>query len=280
MIRIVTDTTSCIPIEMMQAMGIDFVPQFITFGSHSYNDVNEISTEEFLNKLRASKQLPGTSAPPPSLYYPIFEKILAAGDQALVLAPTAELSGTFRSATLAAEEFDKSRIEIIDTRTIVGNLGSMVIKAHEWANAGMNLEEIKMRILDLSARDATYFLVPTMEYLHKGGRIGNAAKMFGTILQIVPILTLNEGKIDVYEKVRSLKQAIRTLVDLNVEICNDNPDASLTLGQCDSDLLVEQISEQFKERLNMENIPGYTAAPAIVVHTGPGLAVTSCFRKA
>lgn len=279
MIKIIADTTCCIPVERLQELGIDFVPQIITFGDKSYRDDFELSTETFLEKLRESKNLPGTAAPPPALYNTIYERILNAGDIALVLAPSAKLSGTFRSATVAAADFNSDRIYIIDTKTVAGNLGTLVLKAKEWAEQGMSISDLIERVQDMAARDQTYFLVPTMEYLHKGGRIGGAAKLIGTLLQIIPILTLRDGGIEVYDKVRSIKQATSNLVELNVSICENNPEAYLTIGQCDSQVLFDKISSRLKDRLELDEIPSFIAPPAIVVHAGPGLVVTSCFSR-
>ena len=279
MIKIIADTTCCIPVEKLKELGVDFVPQIITFGDVSYRDDNELSTSAFLEKLSVAKNLPGTAAPPPALYNPIYERILNDGDIALVLAPSAKLSGTFRSATVAADEYNSDRIYIIDTKTIAGNLGTIVLKAKVWADQGISISELIERIEDLSARDQTYFLVPTMEYLHKGGRIGGAAKLIGTLLQIVPILTLRDGGIEVYDKVRSLKQATSNLVELNTSICENNPEAYLTIGQGDSQLLLDKISNQLQDRLELAEIPSYIAPPSIIVHAGPGLVATSCFSR-
>ena len=279
MIKIIADTTCSIPVEKLKALGVDFVPQIITFGDVSYRDDYELSTSAFLEKLSVAKNLPGTAAPPPALYNPIYERILNDGDIALVLAPSAKLSGTFRSATVAADEYNSDRIYIIDTKTIAGNLGTIVLKAKVWADQGISISELIERIEDLSARDQTYFLVPTMEYLHKGGRIGGAAKLIGTLLQIVPILTLRDGGIEVYDKVRSLKQATSNLVELNTSICENNPEAYLTIGQGDSQLLLDKISNQLQDRLELAEIPSYIAPPAIIVHAGPGLVATSCFSR-
>lgn len=279
MIKIIADTTCCIPVEKLQELGIDFLPQIITFENKSYRDDFELSMEAFLEKLRASKNLPGTAAPPPALYNAIYERILNAGDIALVLAPSAKLSGTFRSATVAAEEFNSDRIYIIDTQTIAGNLGTLVLKAKEWVEKGMSISELIEHVEELAARDQTYFLVPTMEYLHKGGRIGGASKLIGTLLQIVPILTLRDGGIEVYDKVRSIKQATSNLVELNASICENNPDAHLTIGQGDSQELLDKVSSQLQDLLKLDEVPSYIAPPAIVVHAGPGLVVTSCFSR-
>ena len=279
MIKIIADTTCCLPVQKMQKLGIEFVPQIITFDKISYRDDYELSIEEFLEKLRNSKNLPGTAAPPPAMYTPIYRRILENGDSALVITPSSKVSGTFRSATIAADEFKTDRIQIIETNTIAGNLGSIVLKAREWAEQGMEMELLCERVRDLAARERTFFLVPTLEYLHKGGRIGGAAKLIGTLLQIVPILTLKDGQVEVYEKVRSMKQAINVLVELNVNICENNPEAYLTMGHCDSQELFDRISNQLRDRLGHEEIPALSAPPAIIVHAGPGLVVTSCFTK-
>ncbi len=279
MIKIVADTTCGLPVSVMQKMQIDFVPQIVTFNHHSFRDDFELSTEEFLIKLRTSEQLPGTAAPPPAMYQPIFERILKNGDTALVIAPSSKLSGTYRSALIAAQEFQSDQIHIIDTKTIGCNLGTLVQKANQWADEGMQIQELIAKVKDLASRDQTYFLVPTLEYLHKGGRIGGATKLIGSILQIIPILTLRDGQVEPYDKVRSLKQAIRAIIELNVSMSENNPEAYLTIGQCDSQSLVDQISEPLKLRLGLSEIPVYTAPPAIVVHVGPGLVVTSGFSK-
>jgi len=279
MIKIIADTTCCLPVQRMQKLGIEFVPQIITFDKISYRDDYELSIEEFLEKLRNSKNLPGTAAPPPAMYTPIYRRILENGDSALVITPSSKVSGTFRSATIAADEFKTDRIQIIETNTIAGNLGSIVLKAREWAEQGMEMELLCEHVRDLAARERTFFLVPTLEYLHKGGRIGGAAKLIGTLLQIVPILTLKDGQVEVYEKVRSMKQAINVLVELNVNICENNPEAYLTMGHCDSQELFDRISNQLRDRLGHAEIPSLSAPPAIIVHAGPGLVVTSCFTK-
>ena len=279
MIKIVADTTCSLPVSLMQKMQIDFVPQIVNFNHHSFRDDFELSTEEFLRKLRASEQLPGTAAPPPAMYQPIFERILKNGDTALVIAPSSKVSGTYRSALIASQEFQSDQIHIIDTKTIGCNLGTLVQCASKWANQGLPIDELLEKVKDLASRDQTYFLVPTLEYLHKGGRIGGATKLIGSILQIIPILTLRDGQVEPYDKVRSLKQAIRAMVELNVSMSENNPEAYLTIGQCDSQSLVDQISEPLKLRLGLSEIPVFTAPPAIIVHVGPGLVVPSVFSK-
>jgi len=162
MIQIVADTTCGIPLEQLKAEGIHVLPQIITFGDASYRDDIEIDTETFLSKLTAAKQLPGTAAPPPALYGPIFKSILDAGDTALVITPSLKVSGTYRSALIAAEEFQSGQIHVVDTGTIAGGLGSLVLQAKRWAQEGMDIETLKSRLSAMAAREKVFFVVDTL----------------------------------------------------------------------------------------------------------------------
>ena len=277
MIKIIADTTCGLPLDILKQAGIETLPQFITFGNETFRDDTEMTTESFLEKLRASKTLPGTAAPPPALYSPIFDQILAAGDTALVITPSAKVSGTYRSAMVAASEFQTDHIHILDSNTVAGGLGSLVLAAKKWLDAGLTIEELKENILEMASRERLFFMVPTLEYLHKGGRIGGASKLFGTLLQIVPILTVKNGQVEPFEKVRTLKQAVRLIIDLNAEFCKDNPEPYLTVSQCDSEPLLTQVTQELTAATGIQDIPKYTVPPAIVVHAGPGLIETSCF---
>ena len=277
MIKIIADTTCRLPLDDIKNVGIETRPQFITFGTETSRDDTEINTEGFLEKLRASKTLPGTAAPPPALYTPIYEAILAAGDTALVLTPSSKVSGTFRSATVAAGDFQTDQIHIIDSKTVAGGLGSLVLAAKNWADAGLTIDELKENVIEMASRERLFFLVPTLEYLHKGGRIGGASKLFGTLLQIVPILTVKDGQVEPFDKVRTVKQAVRTIVDLTAGYCKDNPEAYLTVSECDSEPLLTQVIQELTAATGIQDIPRHTVPPAIVVHGGPGLIEISCF---
>jgi DegV family protein with EDD domain len=279
MIRIITDTTCSIPVENLKRQGIYFLPQIITFGAESFEDDYQISSSYFLERLKASADLPGTAAPPPALYQPIFEEILDAGDTALILTPSNFLSGTFRSASLAKEEFASDKIFILDTFTVGSGFGQLVLHAKEMADAGSTMAEIMAEISALSQREQLYFLVNTLEYLHKGGRIGNASKLIGSLLQIKPVLTLKDGQIQPFEKVRTFKQAIKLIEDLNCEILADNPDGMPSIAHADNMDEASGLAIRLQSRLKIPEIPIYNAPPAIIVHTGPGLIETSCFRK-
>lgn len=277
MIKIIADTTCGIPVATLKAAGIEVLPQIITFGNDSYRDDTELDTATFLSKLRKAKELPKTAAPPHSLYTPIYEKILNAGDSALVITPSAEVSGTYRSAMIAAKEFDTDRIQIVDTRTIAGGLGSIVLQAQKWSNEGIGMEELVGKVQSMLKREYAFFIVPTLDYLLKGGRIGGAAKLVGTLLKIVPILTIDDGKVATFEKVRTLRQAKKRFINLIVEACKNNPDPHLSISHCDNIKGARELKSAVEKQLRIKDIPIYLVPPAIVVHAGPDLLSMSCF---
>ena len=180
----------------------------------AYRDDFEIDHPTFLKKLQASAALPKTAAPPPVLYNPIFQKETEAGNSILVICPSAELSGTVRSAELAAQEFPGADIEIVDTRLIGSGLGSVIRCAVDWAKQGLTNQQIAEKVVEMAGREHVYFLVDTLEYLKKGGRIGNAQALLGSIVQVKPILTVKNGKAETFDKQRTKIKALARIKEL------------------------------------------------------------------
>ena len=129
MVKIVTDTTAGLPRELTERLGIPVLPQIVIFGEESYRDDTELDTATFLKKLKASSTLPKTAAPPPALYNPIYKKLIANGDSVIVMAPSAKVSGTVRSAQVAAQDFPKADVRVVDTQVIAGNFATLVLLA-------------------------------------------------------------------------------------------------------------------------------------------------------
>ncbi len=125
MVKIITDTTSGLPRHLAEEYDIPILPQIIIFGEEAYRDDTELDTPTFLEKLRAAPDLSKTAAPPPDLYIPLFERLVAEGHTIICLHPSAELSGTVRSATVAARDFPDADIRVVDTRTVAGPLAAM-----------------------------------------------------------------------------------------------------------------------------------------------------------
>lgn len=280
MVQIIADTLSSIPVSTAKELGIPFLPQIVIFGNDSYRDDTEMDSGMFLQKLRASSQLPKTAAPPPDLYHPYYEQLKRDKNSAIVIAPSAGLSGTVRSAEVSALDYPDVDIRVLDTKSIAGGLGELVLIADKYAKEGMDADTLFQKITDLSSRSRTYFLVDTLEYLYKGGRIGGASALFGSILQVKPILTLVDGKTEPAEKQRTKKKALERIVELVSEECPKSADAHLCISQEGAPREeIDYLVENFKKLLGISDIHLYSLPPAILTHAGPGAIAISYIRK-
>lgn len=277
MITIVADTLSCLTLSEAQQLGIPFLPQIIIIGDETYRDDTEIDSKTFLKKLQTSPVLPKTAAPPPNLYHPIYEKYATPGNTVIVICPSAILSGTVRGATVAKNDFPDADIRVIDTLTIASGMGSIVHKAHEWNLQGLSADQIVANIEEMASRWKVYFLVDTLEYLHKGGRIGSASAVVGSLLQVKPILTVHDGKIDMAEKQRTKHRAMARLRELVYSECPHNEDACLTVMHAGAEEEAQKLSEEFKAEIGLSEVPVKEVPPAVVVHAGPGVLAVSFF---
>jgi DegV family protein with EDD domain len=280
MVKIIADTLSCLSMEKAKELGVPFIPQIIEFGEQSYRDDTEMDSDTFLKKLRASTTLPKTSAPPPALYGPYFKRFSEEGHTILVICPSGQVSGTVRSAQVAAQDFPNADIRVIDTKSVGAGLGTLVESAVAWANQGDDADTIQRKVLEMAGREKIYFVVDTLEYLQRGGRIGKAKALFGSILQVKPILALRNGQTEPVESQRTKRKAMARICELVVSDCPKGSDSHLRLMQGDAMQDAQALSEEFKKSLNIQNIPIYFLPPAILVHAGPGAIGISYFTEA
>jgi DegV family protein with EDD domain len=269
MVKIVADTTCGLPRELLAQRGIPLIPQVVIFGDKGYHDDAEMDTAAFLQRLKASPTLPKTSAPEPTLYHPIFRQAAENGDSVVVVAPTGKASGTVRSAQTAAQDFPDADVHIVDTQTISCNLGSLVLVADDMAKAGKSADEVVAKLNDMIPRGRLYFLVDTLEYLAKGGRIGGAKKLLAELLEIKPILQVKNGQVESFEQQRTRKRAIARLVEVVVESCPGGDESHLCVLQVQAEAEAAVLVEELKSKVNVQHIPIYELPPAIVVHSGP-----------
>ena len=266
---IVADTTCGLPLDLLEQRGIPVIPQVVMFGEESYHDDKNFDTTVFLQKLKASPTLPKTAAPEPPLYYPIFEEAKKMGESVVVVAPTGKASGTVRSAQTAAAEFPGLDVRVVDTLTISCNLASLVLVADDMAKAGASADDVVSRLEDMIPRGRLYFLVDTLEYLAKGGRIGGAKKLLAELLEIKPILQVKDGQVESFEQQRTKKRALARLVEVVTEQCKGGEDAHLCVLQVEAEKEAEALVQELKSKVPVAEIPIYRLPPAIVVHAGP-----------
>lgn len=277
MVRIISDTTAVLPQNIAQKYNIGVAPQIIIFGDEEYREMEELSYVDFMQKLKSSPVLPRTSAPAPSDLEALYRPIVTAGDAILSIHPSSELSGTVRSASIAARSFPGADIRIIDTRTIAGPLARIVEAAAQWAAAGLDADAIEARVRDLMARQRIYFLVDTLEYLQKGGRIGGAAAFVGSILQLKPILTLEDGRVEPVERQRTMKKAFLRLKQIILAQSARGAEARLTVMHSEAPEIAQRLAAELSAELGTDDVLMMNLAPAIVTHAGPGAIAAGFF---
>jgi DegV family protein with EDD domain len=278
MIKIIADTTACLPAAVQEEFQIPVVPQLIHFGEDSYTEGIDIETDSFLSLLKSSSALPKTSAPPPELFREIFQKYGSADNTLICIHPSTDLSGTVRSAETARIDFPDLDIRIIDTRLVASPLGTVVHQAALSAAAGSSADAICQQIRELSQRCRLYFLVATLDYLARGGRIGGASALVGNALQIKPILTLLDGKVEQFAKERTFKRALEHLKSLCLEGYPANGLGYLSIMHAGTSDLAQELSSFFVERLGTDPPIISYLPPAIITHAGPGSIAVGFFR--
>ena len=279
MIRVFGDTTSGLTLDQAKEFGIEYLPQLVIFGEQTYRDDTEIDSKTFVRKLKESAELPKTAAPPPSLYTAIYQDMVKKGDQGIVICPSSLLSGTVRSATTALEDFPELDVRIIDSKMIGSNQAVLLRCAKKWADEGKSLDEIESLVFEKMSHSKIYALVDTLEYLYKGGRIGGASKFLGDILQIKPILSVVDGRVEAFEKQRTKKKALSRIIEIVEEECKDYKNGDFSFGTISDNPDIPFLKNEFKTHFGAEEVPLFNLPPAIMVHAGPGTIIVSFFTE-
>lgn len=270
MVKIIADTTSCLPAPVRNQFQIPIVPQLIHFGEDSYTEGIDIDTDTFLDLLQESDNLPKTSAPPPELFREIFNNFKGTDHSLICIHPSTDLSGTVRSAETARIDFPDLDIRIIDTRLVASPLGTVVHQAAIMAANGQTAESISAAVEDLSKRCKMYFVVSTLDYLARGGRIGGASALVGNALQIKPILKLVDGRVEQHAKERTFKRALHHLKSLVLENFPGDGEGFMSIMHAGTPDLAQDLSGFFCEGLGISPPLISYLPPAIITHAGPG----------
>lgn len=213
-IKIVTDSTADLPVTLVNEYNICVVPLKVIFEDEIYREGIDITTGQFYEKLAAAKQLPKTSQPAPGEFEQVYKELTSDGSTVLSIHLSAELSGTYQSALLARNSLPDKDIRVIDSKQVSMALGMLVITAAKAVRDKKNADEIVDIVLNLAKKVKTFFIVETLENLQKGGRIGKAAALLGNILNIKPVLTIEDGIVVPFEKVRGKGKALERIINI------------------------------------------------------------------
>jgi DegV family protein with EDD domain len=271
---IVTDSTSDIPEEIAKEHDIYVIPLRLQFGDESFLDGVEISAKEFYERLDQAKQLPTTSQPSPADYIRVYEQIQQdhPGASILSIHISSGLSGTYQSALIAKSMMEEDvDITIVDSLSASYGFGLFVVHAARLAREGMAVGDIVEAIVQLRKERKLYFLVDTLEYLQKGGRIGKAAALFGTLLNIKPILSIDEeGIIYAVEKVRGRNKAVARMIELFQQDLGNIEKINVAVGHTANPATAESFLSELSGHFKLEEVVLTNIGPAVGSHVGSG----------
>jgi DegV family protein with EDD domain len=268
-IAIVTDSSAYLPADLVARYGIHVMPLKVAFGQTVYRDCIDITEEEFYRKLAQAKELPITSQPSAGEFLALYQEMAREAQGILSVHISGALSGTYNSALAAREMLPDVPIEVVDSRSTSMGLGFLVLAAAQAAEEGKSLAEIATLTRDLVPRLNVIFVLDTLKYLQKGGRIGGAQALMGSMLAIKPLLHLYEGRVEPLEKVRSKGKAVERLVEVMAERLQGRP-AHVAILHSAIPQEAEALRAQITARFTCCELLFSGVSPVIGTHTGPG----------
>jgi DegV family protein with EDD domain len=278
-IAIITDSTAYLPENLVAEYGIHVLPLKVIWGEESLDDNVDITPAEFYNRLSQSQDMPTTSQVTVGEFKTLFEKLHAEGKEILTIVLSSGISGTLDSAEMAKVEVPDAKIALVDSKTTIGAMAFIVLAAARAACDGASLEECVAVIEEAKANSGVVFAVDTLEFLHRGGRIGGARKLLGTVLNIKPILTLNDGKVDSLEQARTRGKSLNRLVEIVAERVRGKSNLRLGVSHANVPQDAEKMLETVSARLNPDEVMISELSPVIGTHTGPGTIALAYFYE-
>jgi len=273
-VMVVTDSTSYVPLELLKGHPVQFVPLQVIWGQTTYRDGVDIQPDEFYSRLGQDPVNPSTSQPTPEEFKKVYASLIEEGYDILSMHISSKLSGTLDSAYQAKKAFPGAKITIVDSLTTSMALGFQVMAASRMAKMGATLDECKVVAEKAVQHTGLFFTPSTLEFLRRGGRIGNAAAFLGTVLNLKPILQIKDGLIEPVEKVRTLNKAIDRILDLvEDQISQSRGTVHLAAIQAGviqkGDALLEKALKRFSSSLVSDAVVA-GISPVIGTHVGPG----------
>lgn len=266
-VKVVTDSASDIPAELAEGLGISVVPCTVFFGAEAFKDGVEITKEEFFNRLTTGNIMPTTTQPSVGDFLDVYRPLAEAGHDIVSVHVSGKLSGTVNSARLAAGELPDTTVEIVDTELASMGAALAAKAAADAVSGGADAAGAAEAARNAAANTEVYFVPETLEYLKRGGRIGGAQALLGSLLSMKPILALVDGEVHPQEKVRTKAKAVQRMRNIGAEKAPYREAA-----------VIHRVSDEEAEAM-AEHLAQFTANPVIRApvgasvgaHTGPGV---------
>ena len=268
-----TDSIADVPREFVETLDITVVPCNIHFGQETFRDGIDLTSEEFYTRLKQAKSLPTTSQPSVGVFRETYQRLGQLTKDIVSLHVPAALSGVYNSAAMAAKMLPELRIRVIDSTNISMALGWLTIIAARAAKAGQTLDEIEQLVLETIPRLRLVAVVDTLEYAERGGRIGKATALVGTLLRVKPILEVRDSQVLPVENVRTHRRAIQRLIEIAESMA---PFQELAVVHTNDADLAQQVRETLGRLHPVERIPISEVGPVLGAHVGPGAVGVAC----
>lgn len=272
-IAIVTDSTAYFTESERELCTPTIVPLTISIGDKHFKEGTTFSNDEFYGFIRRSDEFPASSQPAVGEFAVVYRKLLESYDEIISIHLSGGLSGTIQAARTASEIVDnQNRITVIDSLSAAQGITEMVIQASKMAQEGSSSSEICKRIDYMIKHTQIYFLIDTLDYLHKGGRIGGASALFGNLLQIKPILFVKNGKVEILEKIRTEKKAVQYFIELIANTIGETDGKLLRVNICHADnyLKAVELKDLMAQKMPGQKVDIGELGPVIGMHVGPG----------
>lgn len=276
-IAVVVDSTSDLPARIATLPSVRVVPLRINWGEHAYRDRLDISTSEFYERLRSATTMPSTAAPPPADFEHVYEELLATYAGVVSVHLPESLSGTYSSAVGAAKRVSPERIQVVEGGHCSLGLGWLAERAHDVGEATGDLAAAAAAARAMVARVRLLVTLDTLEFLQRGGRIGRVAALAGALLNVKPLLQIDNGQVLPLERVRSRGNALRRLRELTVEL---GAMERLAVCQGDAQDAADELAGALALAFPDISIERGEISPVVGVHGGPGVVAVACLLAA
>ncbi len=271
---VVTDSTSTIPTQLLNGHPVKVLPLQVIWDHKVYQDGVDIHPKDFYERLSTAKVMPSTSQTTPEEFKAAYASLLEQGYDILSIHISSKLSGTLDSAIQAKKAFPGAKIELVDSLSTSMALGFQVLSAARMASIGSSLEDCKSVALEALNHTGVYFALNTLEFLHRGGRIGGAAAFMGTMLNLKPLLELRDGRIEAVERVRTFSKTLDRLLDLvETRLKQDKGPIRLAAIHANEQEKAEELLDRAIKRFSNTVVTDAvitSVSPVLGTHTGPG----------
>lgn len=269
-VAVITDSTAYLPDQLLTQYQIGVVPLNVIWDNQTLQDGVDITPEDFYNRLQDSPTLPSTSQPSAAAFQAVFEDYLREDRPVLAVLISSEISGTVNSALQAAQDLGTNQVRVVDSRTAGMATGLHVLAAARTAAEGASLEECQAAAVKAQDHTDVIFVVDTLEYLHRGGRIGGAKRLLGSMLNIKPILEIKAGKIEPLEQVRTQRKALDRMIELMLEKIGDERPVRIAGFHSQAPELTDELIARTQEQIEVIETFRTVLSPVIGTHVGPG----------